>query len=48
MAFASDMMKGGTSAGQALGLNGQANVAITAGTSVATRTIISSKHNAPY
>ncbi len=32
MAIASDMMRGGTSAGQALGLNGQANVTITAGT----------------
>ncbi len=32
MALAADMMKGGTSAGQALGLNGQANVTITAGT----------------
>lgn len=32
MALAADMMRGGTSAGQALGLNGQANTSITAGT----------------
>ena len=32
MAIASDMMKGGTSAGQAKGLNGQVNSSITAGT----------------
>ena len=32
MALAADMMRGGLSAGTALGINGQANVTITAGT----------------